>query len=178
MIVFYACIGLALLLFLLLFLLGAGKGPETDEAEETNEAHEGSCPPETVQQIFSQEDLAYVRRMRSRSLRRFYISERRHLAIAWIRRTSEELRRAIQSHVRIAREKEDIETATEVKVLLQYVGLRCLCGLLLLSTWIVPPNLLQELAVYASRLSRQVTSRQRRIEADGQAVHGRIASNY
>ena len=160
MIAFYGCIGAAVLLFVFLFLLGAGQEPDDDQIGDVQlaERREISCPSAVVQQVFSSQDLAYVAREQSPSLRRFYLSERRRVAIGWIRRTSTELSLTMRDHVRASREKEDIRAATEATVLLQYLRLRCLCGLLLGSALIVRPSALQELAVYASELSHKLDS--------------------
>jgi hypothetical protein len=175
MIVFYACVGLTVLLFLLLFALGTGA--ERGE-EEPDEGHEAFCPLETVQRIFSGQDLAYIERERSRSLRRMYLSERQRVAMGWIRCTSERLHRTMKAHVRAARERQDLEPAVEVLVLFEYVRLRCLCGLLLLSVFVARPSAVQELAIYANRLSHRIDMAQRRKDGAGEAVPARIPPAY
>jgi len=158
MIAFFGCIGVAVLLFVLLFFLGSGSGmDERDLGDlEIADTREASCPSEVVKQIFSARDLQFVAREASPPLQHFFIGERRRVAIGWIRRTSLDLRIAMREHVRMAREKEDIDAATEVRVLLQYLRLRCLCGLLLASAMVVRPSGLRELAVYASELFRRL----------------------
>lgn len=158
MIAFYGCLGVAVLLFVLLFFLGSGR--EMDDCSigdgDFADAREASCPSNVVKQVFSAQDSQFVAREASPPLQHFFVGERRKVAIGWIRRTSLELRMAMREHVRVARGKEDIDAATEVRVLLQYVQLRCLCGLLLASAVVVRPSALQELAVYASELSRRL----------------------
>lgn len=159
MIAFYGCIAIALLLFGLLFLLGSGTAADALDAADGDSSaptSEAACPTEVVKQVFSPQDFAFVARQRSPRLQHLFISERRRVAMGWIRRTSAELSLAMQEHVRMSRQKEDVEAATEAKVLLQYVRLRCLCGLLLASATVVRPSALQELAVYASELSRRL----------------------
>jgi ribosomal protein S18 len=178
MIAFYGCIGVALLLFVLLFLLGSGSAKdELDVAGgDSPDRREASCPAGVVKQIFSPQDLDFVARERSLRLQRFFVSERRRIAMRWIRRTSAELSRAIQLHVRSAREAEDLEAYTEAKVLFQYVQLRCVCGLLLLSAILVRPSLLQEIAVYASALSHRLDFSRTKLEGR-RAVPVRMRGN-
>lgn len=178
MIAFYACAGTALLLFVLLFFLGTGTGQDDRGLDDSAELQVAQCPAEVVEQVFSSQDFAYISRMGSSRLRRFYISERRRIAMGWIRRTSADLSRAIQFHVRAAREAQDLEAATEAKVLLQYVQLRCLCGLLLLSVVLVRPSLLQEIAVYASGLSHRLEFAGTGAKAVRQITPTRARSSY
>ena len=180
MITFYLCIGVAVLLFVLLFLLGAGQGTDENEIGDAQspDSREALCPSEVVQQVFSPQDLEYVVRQQSPPLRRFYLSERRRVAIGWIRRTSTELGLAMRDHVRVSRGKEDIEAATEARVLMQYLRLRCLCGLLFASALVVRPSALRELAVYASELSHRLDSRQLGIARTLHAAPTRMSSNY
>ena len=158
MIAFYGCIGVAVLLFVLLFFLGSGREKDDRSTGDWDfaDAREASCPSEVVKQIFCAQDSQFVAREGSPQLRHFFIGERRRVAIGWIRRTSLELRMAMREHVHVARQKEDIDVATEARVLLQYLRLRCLCGLLLASAMVVRPSGLRELAVYASELSRRL----------------------
>lgn len=158
MIAFYGCIGVAVLLFVLLFVLGSGRDGDGRNIGDWDfaDGREASCPSGVVRQVFSAQDSQFVAREASPPLQHFFIVERRKVAIGWIRRTSLELRMAMREHVRVAREKEDIEAATESRILLRYLQLRCLCGLLLASAIVVRPSALQELAVYASELSRRL----------------------
>lgn len=174
MIVFYACAGLAVLLLILLFALGAG--PERNE--EPEEGQEALCPLETVQQIFSGRDLAYIGRERSPSLRRAYLRERQRVAIGWIHRTSECLRRTMRVHVRAAREKQDLQPAAEALVFFEYVRLRCLCGLLFLSVFVARPSAVRELAAYASSLSHRLDRAQRRMDGTVEGVPARVPAAY
>lgn len=179
MIAFYGCIGVALLLFVVLFLLGSGSAREELDVAgaDSPDRREAPCPADVVKQIFSPQDLNFVVRERSPRLQRFFVSERRRVAIGWIRHTSAQLSRAIQLHVRAAREAEDLEAYTEAKVLFQYVQLRCVCGLLLLSAILVRPSLLQEIAVYASELSHRLDFSQAKMEALPRAVPVRMRTN-
>jgi hypothetical protein len=179
MIAFYACLGVGTTLFVLLFFLGAGQAPDDGGAEPLDLAGErrtASCPPEIVQRVFSPQDSEYVARVGTPRLERFYLGERRRVALGWIRRTSTELSQVMRAHVRAARAKQDLNAATEARVFLQYLRLRCLCGLLLIAALVVRPSLLQELAIYASELSRQLASGEQGFERVARAVPTRVHS--
>ena len=178
MIAFYGCIGVALLLFVLLFLLGSGaNGLESAEDDSSLGAGEAACPADVVKQVFSPQDFAFVASQRSPRLQHFFISERRRVAMGWIRRTSAELSAAMRDHVRVSRQKQDVEAATEARVLLRYLQLRCLCGLLLASAAVVRPSAVQELAVYANELSRRLDAGKSLAANAPQAMPARIRAN-
>ena len=180
MIAFYGCIGVALLLFGLLFLLGSGHAAndiELSDGDSAPDAGEEACPADVVKQVFSPQDFAFVARQRSVRLQHFFISERRRVAMGWIRRTSAELSVAMREHVRVSRQKQDVEAATEARVLLRYLQLRCLCGLLLASAAVVRPSAVQELAVYANELSRRLDAGKSLAANAPQAMPARIRAN-
>jgi hypothetical protein len=163
----YASVVLALFLFVLLFFVGGGQETAEDEIFDSHEVcrPEVLCPPEIVQRIFSRQDRNYIREFDSPRLRRIYSLERKQIARDWIRQTHAGIRNIMRDHLRAARASRNLEMPSELLLLGHYVQLRCLCGLLALSTLFVSPGFLQELALYASSLSHQIKSAHQRIEA-------------
>jgi len=163
MMTLYIGFGVVLLLMLVLFLLGsAGTQTENDDKARFERAiGEAPCPSQIIQRVFSKRDLEFVEGESSSQLKQMYVNERRRIAIAWIRRTSSELSSTMKEHVRAVRTRQDLQAQDELRVFGQYVGLRCLCGLMLASALVVPPSALREVATYASRLSHRLDSTQR-----------------
>ena len=166
MIVVYGCAGLAVFLFVLLFFVGAGsRAAQEDSSNALFDSRSGAlCPPEIVGRIFSPEDTNFVREMNSPSLCRMYSKERSRVARHWIRQTSAAIRGIKRDHLRSARSSQNLALAGEASLFASYIQLRCVCGLLLLSTFLVGPGTLQQVALYASKLSYRLKSVQQ--EAD------------
>ncbi|HUI75344.1 MAG TPA: hypothetical protein VLX32_10380 [Candidatus Acidoferrum sp.] len=167
MIAVYACSGLAVLLLILLFFVGDGR--ETDEDKLLYAEHdlrsEVLSPPEIVHRIFSRQDRRFIRDFDSPRLRRIYSKERKQIARDWIRQTSRGIRKIMRDHLRSARASQNLELSGEISLLGHYVQLRCLCGLLALSSLLVSPGVLQEVALYACNLSHRMKSAHHRLEA-------------
>jgi hypothetical protein len=171
MIALYVSCGVGAALFLLLFLLGSS-GVEPEAENSGTGARETPCRGDVVRHVFSRYDLDFVESERSARLRKMFVEERRKIAKAWIRRTAHELRVAMRMHIHEARGRRDLEAAAEVRIFAQYIWLRCLCGLLLVSTIVLQPSLLQEIAMHASNLSRRLGAMGGAAQLVPREVHG------
>jgi hypothetical protein len=162
MIVAYACAGLAFFLFVLLFFVGSGRRASGDELFDPpfDSGRDTLCPPDIVTRIFSREDRDFIRELNLPSLRSVYNRERKTVARKWIRQTSAAIRNVMREHLRHARSSQNLEFGCEASLFARYIELRWMCGLLSVSTYLVTPALLQELAVYAcNRSHRLITAR-------------------
>ncbi|HUL17280.1 MAG TPA: hypothetical protein VLV88_14880 [Terriglobales bacterium] len=167
MIAVYACGGLAFLLVVLLFFVGNAGETGADELFEAKHDLRGEvlCPSEIVHRIFSRQDRKFIREFDSPRLRRLYSKERKQIARDWIRMTSRGIRKIMRDHLRATRASRNLELSGELFLLGRYVQLRCLCGLLALSSLLVGPGVLQEIALYACNLSYRMKSAHQRVDA-------------
>jgi hypothetical protein len=114
------------------------------------------CPPEFVEQIFSNDDRAYVWRLDSPKLERQFRQERNGVALLWVQQTSGAVRRIMQQHVEASRQSKDIEFTTEARIFLQYAQLRVACGLLFLGIGLAGPQRLRGMALYTDELTQRI----------------------
>ena len=78
----------------------AGSAGELVTAKKTLESlQSGLLPPELVEQVFGQRDLAYVEKMGSKDIRDLFLSERERLALMWIRMVRRQVRALKEFHV-------------------------------------------------------------------------------
>lgn len=109
-------------------------------------------PPQLVLRIFSREDREFISQMHSPRLQRIYRSERRRLALLWVRRTSQEVSKIIMNHRLTARENQNLDVANEGKLFFTYLELRLICGSLIFLIRLFGPHALTDLATCASGL--------------------------
>jgi hypothetical protein len=115
-----------------------------------------ACPPEIVSRIFSGEDLAFVWRLDVPELKRLFRRERNAVALCWVWRTSEAVRRIMRRHLEASRMSEDLEFAVEVRIFLQYAQLQVICGVLFLLIGLAGPQRLRGMALYTERLTQSI----------------------
>jgi hypothetical protein len=113
-------------------------------------------PAELAVRIFSRRDSEFIERTRSPRLQRLYRAERRRVASHWVRQTSREVSRIMRLHRLRSRHSANLNVAAEGKLFLQYIELRLLCGLLLLSIQLFGPHALASLASQAGMLYQRI----------------------
>jgi hypothetical protein len=94
--------------------------------------------------------------MRSPRLLRIYQEERRKVALHWVRRTSREVSKIMLTHRLASRQSDNLDAATEAKLLFQYLRLQFVCGLLVFLIKILGPHALNDLASYAGELYQRL----------------------
>jgi hypothetical protein len=113
-------------------------------------------PAGLATRIFSQKDREFIGLTRSPRLRRLYLEERRKVALHWVRRTSREVNQIMHNHRLSSRQSVNLDVTAEVKLFLQYLELRFLCGMLLLLIQLFGPHALVNLAAHAGELYQQI----------------------
>jgi hypothetical protein len=111
-----------------------------------------SCPQEFVSRIFSVEDAAFLESMQSKALRRFFLHERKAVALLWVRQTSLRIRQILRDHTAVARHSENLHFLTEIGIFFRYLQLRLLCGFLFVSIALAGPIWVRGLALRADAL--------------------------
>jgi hypothetical protein len=152
-------VGAAVLLLLLLFSMGAGREIAEETSEELFEEPRPRCAAEPgsaacVRRVFSRQDRAYVEGLKEPHLRRLYRTERGRVAEHWVRTTSEETGRIMRRHRLAARQSQNLEATREVKLLVQYVELRLVCGFLICVIRLFGAHAAGDVAAFAGELSQ------------------------
>lgn len=161
---------LALLVLLLLLMIrgvaaARGLSSEGDLMLLDDTAELPACPSELVSRVFSQDDSRFVLATKSPLLVKLFQSERKQVALVWIRQMSAAIQRTMREHKRIARVSHDLEFATELRLLLLYSELMLICGLLFVAVQSVGPIGLYRMAAYADGHAQRLTQVQQSFKA-------------
>ena len=109
----------------------AGSAGDLVTAKRTLESLQlGLLPPELVERVFGQRDLAYVETMGSRDIRDLFLSERKRLAVTWIRRVRRQIRELKDFHVSRSRMFTHMSWRKEFSLAIDFAGLEVRCGVL------------------------------------------------
>ncbi len=135
----------------------AGSAGELVTAKKTLESlQSGLLPPELVEQVFGQRDLAYVEKMGSKDIRDLLLSERKRLALMWIRMVRRQVRALKEFHVSRSRMFTKMSWWKEFSLALDFTGLEIRCGVLhFLLQWrgaYAAPNFARRTAAAAGRV--------------------------
>ncbi len=79
------------------------------------------------ERIFGPEDWDFVSRDTPSEIQRMFQRERTILALAWLRRTRMRTSQVMRAHVVAARQSEDLQFATEIRLALSYLLFLILC---------------------------------------------------
>ncbi|MDP9337621.1 MAG: hypothetical protein M3P45_02015 [Acidobacteriota bacterium] len=115
--------------------------------------------------LFGHEDWEFVAQLDSAPLAALFLSERKSLAIAWVRQTATFSRRIMREHVLTSRRSSDLEIGTEVRIYSHYVVLRAACIFLQLSIELLGPVRLGSLSHRVYRMSERIREAHSALEA-------------
>jgi hypothetical protein len=115
----------------------AGSAVELVTAKKTLESlQSGLLPPEHVEQVFGQRDLAYVEEVGSKDIRDLFLSERKRLALMWIRLVRRQVRALKEFHVSRSRMFTQMSWWKEFSLAFNFASLEIRCGILqILMQW-------------------------------------------
>ncbi|HXP68967.1 MAG TPA: hypothetical protein VOA88_06750 [Candidatus Dormibacteraeota bacterium] len=135
----------------------AGSAGELVTAKKTLESLQlGLLPAELVDQIFGERDLTYVGTIGSNEIRSLFLSERKRLALTWIRRVREQVRALKDFHVSRSRMFTQMSRWRELSLAFDFAGLEGRCRVLqLLLLWRGPyaaPGFARRTAATAGRV--------------------------
>jgi hypothetical protein len=160
-----------LLLFLLLLLgtrgVAAARGwsSKSDLPLHDDAAEIVPCPPEFALQIFSRADWEFASAIKSHKIEKLFRSERKAVALLWVRQTSAAIQRVMREHAQATRGSGDLEFTTEVKLVLLYAELMLLCGALFLASQSAGPLWVRGVALYTDSLSQHIADVQQGFSA-------------
>jgi hypothetical protein len=149
-------------LLILLLILGIRQGKNSSGLDyQTNTPISasieefGPCPQEFISKIFSETDRTFISKTGSPGLKRLLMSERKQVALAWVRQTSAFIGMVMREHVASVRSSQDLQVATEASIVARYAQLMLTCGLLTIVIRVAGPFWLGGLALYAQKLSQR-----------------------
>jgi hypothetical protein len=161
--------GVLLILLLLLGTRGVsaarGLSSKSDLPLLDDAAEVAPCPSEFVLKIFSPADWQFVSETKSPNIEKLFRSERKAVALLWVRQTSAAIQRIMREHAEAARGSHDLEFTTEVKLVLLYGELMLLCGALFLAIQSAGPLWVRGVALYADSLSQSIVEVQQAFAA-------------
>lgn len=115
----------------------AGSAGELVTAKKTLESLlSGLLPPELVEQVFGQRDLVYIEEMGSKDIRGLFLSERKQLALTWIRMVRRQVRALKDFHVSRSRMFTQMSWWKEFSLALDFASLEIRSAILqILMQW-------------------------------------------
>ncbi|HVM74645.1 MAG TPA: hypothetical protein VMT75_03310 [Candidatus Saccharimonadales bacterium] len=151
---------LLFLAFLVAFVLGwtlfrlsrADRQPSDVPASSSPLAH----PSFVAEAVFSPRDWLYIQQESSASLNALFLSERRAIAVRWLRDCLAAIRVVRANHLRQSRHSQDLNLLAEAKLLLRFSYLATLCRCLLFAVQFVHPSAPHAIAQYVQNLAADI----------------------
>lgn len=104
-------------------------GP-TQAYEALNALQSELLPDWFVDRLFSKEDWEFARGEKAPGILHLFDTERRSVALSWLRQTQNYVAQLMDFHVRLSRQRPDLRPSIEVKLTLEYVQFQFLCKVL------------------------------------------------
>src|ERR1700683_1286281 len=142
---FSLLVGFALLVILYFFVRGGkvsaeGSAQQLREARQTlNSLQFGLLPNDLVQRIFATDDLEYVRRAAPPQVQSLFLSERKDISLAWVRRVREAILSLMRFHRGHARLYAQLSLSTELLLAINFGRLLMVCRLLEIALFVRGP---------------------------------------
>lgn len=127
-------------------------GP-TQAYEALNALQSELLPDWLVDRLFSKEDWEFARGEEAPEILQLFDTERRSVALCWLRQTQDYVAQLMEFHVRFSRQRPDLRPSTEVKLTLEYLQFRFTCSLLAAMIRIVGPIRVRSLAGRAADMA-------------------------
>lgn len=131
----FVAVGSLLLVVLFLFLRRTSTSPSkinslSDAHEALNALQSELLPDWFVDRLFSTQDWEFAHAQSPQSIPLLFDRERKAVALSWLKQTSEHVRRLMDFHVRMARQRPDLKPSVEVRLTFEYMQFQLLCKLL------------------------------------------------
>jgi hypothetical protein len=126
--------------FVIRSLRGRKQGVTLEDYENARaEVEEVLAESAAVRRVFAMEDLEFVRQNGSQAVQRLFRSERKTLAILWLRKTQQQLSLLMDLHLGLAGYAERPGLRLEIRLALQYYSFFVVSHFLLLMLWLRGP---------------------------------------
>jgi len=99
----------------------------------------GGSQRDLGERIFGPQDWDFVLRETPSGIQRMFERERTVLALAWLRRTRMRTSQVMHAHLAVARQSEELQILTELKLALSYLLFLILCNSLIGWVWLRGP---------------------------------------
>ena len=127
-------------LVLLLAALLRSRTSRTDLESAFDSERAVRLPPLAVlDRCLSLDDIEFTARLRAPRVLQLLLSERRRLALRWIRHTRHEVRRVFRRHLQAVRHSADLRPARELRVLVDALSFACLSQILVAVVYFYGP---------------------------------------
>jgi hypothetical protein len=111
-----------------------------------------------VKRIFSNEDLDFILRTGTNEVERFFLKERKMLAIHWLRTIQRRMASLMDLHVRLASYAYEGDRGLQLKLGADYLCFILVSHLLLILLWLRGPFETVEIVRYTLRVSESLSS--------------------
>jgi len=155
-------VGVALLAFLYFFVRRSkpsaeGSAQRLREARQTPDSLQfGLLPNDLVHRIFAREDLEYILSSAPSDVQLLFLSERKDIALGWVRRVRGAILELVRFHRGHARLYAQLSLATETRLALNFAGLLALCRILQVAVYLrgpyAAPGMVRTVAATAARV--------------------------
>jgi hypothetical protein len=134
-----------------------GSAQQLREARQTLDSLQvGLLPNDLVRRIFAKEDLEYVLSAAPADVRSLFLSDRKHIALAWVRRVRSAVLDLMRFHRGYARLYARLSLSTEMLLALNFVSLLTVCRLLQIAVHLrgpyAAPGMVRTVATAAGRV--------------------------
>lgn len=129
-----------------------------DARDTVNTLQSELLPDWFVERLFSKEDQIFAHGADSLDISRLFDSERRTVALSWLKQTQEYVAQLMDFHARLARQRPDLRPTAEFKLTLEYVQFYLVCKILAGTIRLVGPIRVRSLAVRAVEMATQLGS--------------------
>jgi hypothetical protein len=159
---FSLVVGFALLIILYFFARG-GKASAEGSAQQLREARQtldslqfGLLPDDLVHRIFATDDLQYVRRAAPPQVQSLFLSERKDISLAWVRRIRGAIVDLMRFHRGHARLYAQLSLLMELLLALNFARLLMVCRFLEIALYLrgpyAAPGMVRTVAAAAGRV--------------------------
>jgi hypothetical protein len=132
--ILFLTVGSFLLVVLFLFLHSSSPSSKINgrsQAQEVLNTLQAELLPDWfVERLFSREDWEFARSQEAPGILQLFHSERKAVALSWLRQTQDYVSQLMEFHVRLSRQRPDLSPTTEVKLTFEYVQFQLLCKVL------------------------------------------------
>jgi hypothetical protein len=141
-------------------LTKSGPQPATIEDYSCARAALDSAFVETaaMKRIFASEDLEFMLREGTRDAQRFFLKERKGLAIQWLRTTQKQVAELMDLHLRLASYTYEPSPRFELKLTVEHLWFILVSNLVLFLLWLRGPFEAATIVGYTLRISESLSS--------------------
>lgn len=179
--ILFLTVGSFLLVALFLFLHSSSPSSKISgrsQAQEVLNTLQAELLPDWfVDRLFSREDWEFARSQEPPGILQLFDSERKSVALSWLRQTQDCVSQLMDFHVRLSRQRPDLRPSAEVKLTLEYLQFQLLCKALAAMIRIWGPVRVRAVAGRAGEIATHLGEVSERALASLDEVPVKVAQN-